>query len=285
MQNLEVEDTYFNANRTLRVGDKLLDLSQAVVMGIINTTPDSFYSKSRSTLTNEILPRVNDMLTDGASIIDIGGYSSRPGAENVSQAEEIKRVTPIISAISKHFPNALISIDTFRGKVAEAAIESGAHIINDISGFEIDPTIAEIAGKHCVPYTLMHMRGTPQTMQNETSYNNLFSEIMHYFTEKIAILKSLGVKDIIIDPGFGFAKTTNQNHHLLKNMDAFNTLNLPILAGISRKSMIYKKLGISPEDSLNGTIALNAIALSKGANILRVHDVKEATELIRLLSV
>lgn len=284
VQNSKVEDTYFNVNRSIRIGDKLLDLSTPVVMGIVNITPDSFYSGSRSSLEDDVLQRVNDMLMSGATIIDIGGYSSRPGADDVSESEEIDRVTPAILSISKAFPESIISIDTFRGKVADEAISAGAHIINDISGFEIDPTIADIAGKHQVPYILMHMRGTPQTMQSMTDYDHIFSEITQYFSSKMEVLRQKGVTDVILDPGFGFGKTIEQNHYLLRHLDTFQFLNAPVLAGLSRKSMIYKKLGITPEEALNGTIALNAIALSKGASILRVHDVKEAVELVNLLN-
>lgn len=282
MQNSKVEDTYFSANKHIRIGDKLIDVSTPMVMGIVNTTPDSFYSGSRTTKENDGFERVKEMLTDGAGIIDVGGYSSRPGATNISEEEEIKRVVPLIGKISNEFPDAIISIDTFRASVAERAIQAGAHIINDISGFEIDPKIAEVAATYNVPYILMHMRGTPENMQNDTDYSNLFVEMMQYFTQKLTVLSSLGVHDVIIDPGFGFGKDIDQNYFLLNHMDAFQCLNRPLLAGVSRKSMIYKKLSISPEEALNGTIALNTIALQKGAAFLRVHDVKEAWELIRL---
>ncbi len=282
MQNSKVEDTYFRAKQSIRVGERLIDLSTPIVMGIINTTPDSFYSGSRVQFEDDVIQRVKEMLSAGATIIDIGGYSSRPDAIDISVEEEISRVVPVIQRIIQEVPDIIISVDTFRSAVAEQAILAGASIINDISGFEIDPKIAEIAGKYRVPYILMHMKGTPQTMKNETAYTNIFQEMMYYFSEKIAKLKSLGVHDIILDPGFGFSKTIEDNYRLINNLAHFSELNLPILVGISRKSMIYKKLGISPADALNGTTVLNTIAVKNGANILRVHDVNEAVEVIRL---
>ena len=280
MQNSDVEDTIFPSNYSIIAGDKLIDLSTPLVMGIVNVTPDSFYSGSRSESVNEILTRVNDMLNNGASILDIGGYSSRPGATDISIEDEIARIQPAINAISKEFPDAIISIDTFRSEVAKTAIEEGAQMINDISGFGIDPKIADVAGYYGIPYILMHIQGTPQNMQENVEYNNLFGDISKYFSKKIKILESKGVKDIILDPGFGFSKTIDQNYELLDCLEHFRFLERPILAGLSRKSMIYKKLGITPEESLEGTIALNKIALLKGAKILRVHDVMEAVELI-----
>ncbi|MDX2361610.1 MAG: dihydropteroate synthase [Crocinitomicaceae bacterium] len=267
------------------IGDKWVDLSTVQVMGIVNVTPDSFYDGSRSESTADILSTVKDMLKCGASIIDVGGYSSRPSAADISVKEEIDRIVPAIQAIKSHFPEAIISLDTFRSEVAKAGLDAGADLINDISGFSIDPKLIKVVADYGVPYILMHMKGTPQTMQNETEYDNLFKEIYCYFSEKIAVLESAGVKDIIIDLGFGFAKTVEQNHTLLNEMQHFQTLEKPMLLGVSRKSMIYKKLGTTPEEALNGTIALNAIGISKGANILRVHDVKEAVELVKLLEV
>ncbi|MDG1429158.1 MAG: dihydropteroate synthase [Crocinitomicaceae bacterium] len=283
MQNLKVEDTYFGANHTLRVKDKLMDLSTPKVMAILNVTPDSFYSGSRVDSEELIIERVKDLLSAGADIIDVGGYSSRPGADDISEQEEVDRITPAIEQILARFPDTIISIDTFRSRVAEEALNKGAAIINDISGFEVDPEIIHVASKYNAPYILMHMRGTPKTMQSLTDYSNLFKNIASYFSDKIAQLKSAGVCDIILDPGFGFSKTIDQNYELLHNIDTFQLLGHPILAGLSRKSMIYKKLGITPEESLAGTIALNAIALEKGASILRVHDVQEAKDLINLL--
>lgn len=283
MQNSDVEVTNFPKNTSMRIGDKLIDLSTPIVMGILNITPDSFYSKSRATNEKEILLKVGEMLQDGASIIDIGGYSSRPGAENISQKEELKRIAPVIESVRKTFPEAIFSLDTFRSEIAAFGLESGIDIINDISGFSIDEKLPEVIARYKAPYILMHMRGTPQTMQNHTDYNNIFKEMVYYFTEKINILQENGINDIIIDPGFGFSKTMEQNYFLLNNLQHFQLLNKPILAGLSRKSMIYKKLGITAEESLNGTIALNTLALSKGAKILRVHDVKEAVELIKIM--
>ena len=283
MQNLKVEDTYFGANHTLRVKDKLMDLSTPKVMAILNVTPDSFYSGSRVDSEELIIERVKDLLSAGADIIDVGGYSSRPDADDISEQEEVDRITPAIEQILARFPDTIISIDTFRSRVAEEALNKGAAIINDISGFEVDPEIIHVASKYNAPYILMHMRGTPKTMQSLTDYSNLFKNIASYFSDKIAQIKSAGVCDIILDPGFGFSKTIDQNYELLHNLDTFQLLGHPILAGLSRKSMIYKKLGITPKESLAGTIALNAIALEKGASILRVHDVQEAKDLINLL--
>lgn len=283
MQISSVEDTYFGSNGSIRVGDKLLDVSIPVVMGILNTTPDSFYQGSRKETVLSAIDTARQMIIDGASILDIGGYSTRPGAIDISVDEELARVLPVIESIRHEFPEILISIDTFRSEVAEKAILAGANIINDISGFEMDSTIIDIAAKYNVPYILMHMRGTPETMTSLTDYDNLFKDIARYFSQKINQLERAGVHDIILDPGFGFAKTIEQNHHLLRNLEAFQLFEKPILAGLSRKSMIYKKLGITPEQSLEGTIALNTIALLKGAKILRVHDVKEAKSLIDLL--
>lgn len=283
MQNSSVEDTYFGSISSIRLGDKLMDLSTPVVMGIVNVTPDSFYAGSRKQERISALDTARQMILEGAKIVDIGGYSTRPGAAEITIDEELERVLPIIQAIRSEFPSMAISIDTFRSKVAEKAILAGANIINDVSGFEIDPKIVDIAAKHQVPYVLMHMRGTPGTMQSLTDYDNIFKEISLYFSQKIAHLQQAGVHDIILDPGFGFAKTIEQNHHLLRHLETFQLFGKPVLAGLSRKSMIYKKLGISPEESLEGTIALNTIALLKGAKILRVHDVKEAKTLIDLL--
>jgi dihydropteroate synthase len=283
MQNSKFEDTIFPTNQSILVRDKLIDLSTPLIMGIINATPDSFYDGSRSDSDSAILNRVKEMLKDGADIIDLGGYSSRPGADDVSIEEEIRRTSSAIRRIKTNFPEAIISIDTFRSEVAETAIQSGASIINDISGFEIDPKIIDVAAKYKVPYILMHMRGTPKTMQSLTDYDNIFVDMASYFSKKIKILEKKGVNDIILDPGFGFSKTVEQNHELLHNLDYFKFLGKPILAGLSRKSMIYKKLNIRPEESLNGTIALNTIALIKGAKVLRVHDVKEAKDLVKLL--
>ncbi len=282
MQNLDFENTKIRSKYSIRIGDKLIDLSTPLVMGIVNVTPDSFYAESRSETTDKIISKVTQMITEGVSIVDIGGYSTRPGAKDVSIEDEINRITPAIQTISKEFPDLLISIDTFRSEVADIALTNGAHIINDISGFEIDPKIIHVASKHNAPYILMHMRGTPQTMQTLTDYDNIFKDISYYFSSKIKQLHRAGVKDIILDPGFGFSKTLEQNYHLLNNLEHFWILDKPILVGISRKSMIYSKLGvdISSIETLQETIKLNTISLEKGTHILRVHDVKEASQLI-----
>lgn len=283
MQKLGVEDTIFHRKTSISVQGKLLDLCIPKVMGIVNVTPDSFYAGSRVDSGQELLKRVNDMLLSGADILDIGGYSSRPGAQEISVQEEMDRVCPAIEAIVSENDTAVISIDTFRSEVADAALSAGAGLVNDISGFQQDEKLPHVAAKHNSPYILMHMRGTPQTMQSMTEYKNIYKEMATYFSERMSTLRKAGVKDVILDPGFGFAKTLEDNHLLLQNLEYFHFLGAPILVGVSRKSMIYKKLGIQPEDSLYGTIALNAIGLSKGASILRVHDVREAKQLIELL--
>jgi len=268
---------------TVNIKGKLLDLSTPKIMGILNITPDSFYAESRISSTDEVLEKAKTMFNDGAQIVDIGGYSSRPGAKNISIEEEISRVLPAIKVISKEIPELIISIDTFRSEVAEIALQNGASIINDISGFNIDPKIIEIAAKYNAPYILMHMRGTPQNMMNNTEYENIFNDLMYYFTEKIAILQKTGVKDIILDLGFGFSKTLEQNYELLDKMEGFQVLNRPILTGLSRKSMIYKKLNCLPSDSacLDETIRLHQIAIDKKSKIIRVHDVKEHADSLK----
>ncbi|ADY54209.1 Dihydropteroate synthase [Pseudopedobacter saltans DSM 12145] len=279
------KDTFFRIKTTLNVGGRILDLSKPQVMGILNITPDSFFSGSRFNDEKEIEERVAKLLSEGASIIDVGAYSSRPGAEDVSEEEELQRLIPVVRLLKSKFPNIILSIDTFRSKVAEEAIKSGAHIINDISGGELDKNMFATVGKLSVPYILMHMRGNPKTMTSLTDYNDLLLDIVLYFSEKINRLKSLGVKDIILDPGFGFAKNAGQNYRLLKDMDNLRVFGLPILAGLSRKTMIWKTLHIKPEEALNGTSVLNVLALQKGASILRVHDVLEAKQCIELMEV
>jgi len=281
MQKLNVEDTYFHSNNLIRVKDKLLNLNTPKVMGIVNCTPDSFYSESRKQSEIDVLKQVEKHLSNGAEIIDLGGYSSRPGAKEISQKEEISRVIPFIKQIKKEF-NAMISLDTFRAEVARQGLEEGVDIINDISAWEIEPQLLEVISKYKCPYILMHMKGIPSTMQNKTQYANIFNEVIHFISEKLAILQQRGINDVIIDPGFGFGKNIEQNYILLNNLDAFHLLNKPILVGLSRKSMIYKKLNTTPEESLNGTNILNTIALLKDAKILRVHDVKEAIQCIKL---
>lgn len=265
---------------TIRCKHRLLSLERPLVMGILNVTPDSFYAGSRVSETN-ILQQAEKMLEEGADILDIGGYSTRPNASAVSLEEEISRVIPAITRIAQQFPKAILSVDTFRAQVAQQAVEAGASIINDVSGGQ-DPAMFETVGKLNVPYVLMHSRGTPQTMTQLTDYENIIDEILEYFLEKIAQLRALHVTDIILDIGFGFAKTIEQNFYLLKHQAKFTRLGLPILTGISRKSMIYKTLDITPAEALNGTTTLHFLALQQGANILRVHDVKEALQVVRL---
>lgn len=252
------------------------------VMGIINVTPDSFYDGGRTFGLREVVAQAETMLSAGAFFLDIGGYSSRPGAEEITVDEEIKRVIPAIEAILKNFPQALISIDTFRSEVAAAAVHSGACIVNDISGGLLDENMLSTVGKLKVPYILMHMRGTPQTMTQKTDYENVTRDVLYYFSERIAAARAQGISDIIADPGFGFAKTRQQSFQLLNDLELFKHLDTPILVGVSRKSMIYKSLEITPQEALNGTTSLNTVALLKGASILRVHDVKEAVECIKL---
>lgn len=277
------KDTFLNRKVTLNLKGELVDLSRPQVMGILNLTPDSFYGTSRISSIDAALQRAENCLEEGASFIDIGAYSSRPGADEVTTEEELKRIVPAVEAISKRFPEAKLSIDTFRARVARESIEAGAHLINDISGGELDELMFETAASLNVPYILMHMKGDPKTMQKNPVYENLVLEVADYFAEKISRLKQLGVNDIILDPGFGFAKTLSHNYQLMNHMEDLDMFGLPILAGISRKSMIYKLLGTTPDEALNGTTILNTIALQKGAKILRVHDVKAAAECIKLI--
>jgi dihydropteroate synthase len=276
------KDTFFQKKVTLNAGGKLIDLSTPKVMGIINITPDSFFADSRKTTTQSIIGQAEKMLGDGAAFLDIGAYSSRPGAVDISEQEETDRLLPAVEAIVENFPEAVISVDTFRASVAKAAIKAGAHIINDISGGELDANMFAVAAQLQVPYILMHMKGTPQNMVKLAQYDDIFAEVYDYFVKKIYQLKQLGVHDIILDPGFGFAKTAQHSYALMNSMKGFDTLQLPILAGISRKKMIYGLSNTTAAEALNGTTVLNTIALMKGANILRVHDVKEAVEAVKL---
>ncbi|WP_269235857.1 dihydropteroate synthase [Flavobacterium flavigenum] len=263
---------------------RLIDLSIPKVMGILNVTPNSFFDGGKYKNESAIISQVEKMLTEGADFIDIGAYSSKPSAEFVSEQEEIERIAPAIKLILKHFPETLLSIDTFRAEVAKASIENGAAIINDISAGELDSKMFDVIAHFNVPYIMMHMRGNPQTMQNLTQYDDIVKEMLFYFSEKVSKARSLGINDLILDPGFGFAKTTDQNYEVLQKIELFNLLELPVLAGVSRKSMIYKTLDITPQEALNGTTFLNTIALTKGAKILRVHDVKEAVECVKLFN-
>lgn len=276
--------TAFSPKKTLLLKGSLMDLSCPKVMGILNVTPDSFYDGGKNNSVEKALLKVGQMLIEGVDIIDVGGYSTRPNAAEINELEEIKRVIPIIEALQREFPQLPVSIDTFRSKVAEQAVNAGASIVNDVSGGELDGEMFETIAKLRVPYVLMHMRGNPATMQSLTDYNDLLVDIVKELAEKLCHLRKLKVHDIIIDPGFGFAKTIAQNYEMLKNLSYFEVLDCAILAGVSRKSMIYKTLGIKAEEALNGTSALNMAALMNGASLLRVHDVKAAKEVVTLFN-
>ena len=269
---------------TLNCKGRLLVADKPLVMGIINVTPDSFYGDSRFRGTDAVLEKAEQMIKDGASILDIGGQSTRPGSERINAEEELKRVIDPIAAISKNFPGSFISTDTYHSKVAREAVAAGASIINDISAGSMDSDMIATAVSLHVPYVLMHMQGHPGSMQQAPRYKNVTGEVLDFFIQKKALLHEAGVMDIIIDPGFGFGKTIEHNFELLRNLPVFKMLNAPLLLGISRKSTIYKTLGITAEEALNGTTVLNTIGLMNGAAILRVHDVKEATEATRLFS-
>ena len=251
-------------------------------MGILNVTPNSFFDGGKYKNESEILSQAEKMLGDGATFIDVGAYSSKPNAELVSEEEELSRITPVVNLILKHFPESLLSIDTFRSEVAKICIENGAAIINDISAGNLDDKMMETVASLNVPYIMMHMKGTPQTMQTMTHYDDIVKEMLFYFSEKVSKARSFGINDLIIDPGFGFAKTLEQNYEVLQKSELFQMLELPLLVGFSRKSMVYKPLHSNAQEALNGTTVLNTIALTKGAKILRVHDVKEAVECVKL---
>ena len=268
---------------TINCAGKLIDLSIPKIMGILNVTPDSFYDGGRYNSDKKILDHVEKMVIDGATFIDIGAYSSRPGGLDIDENEELKRIIPAIELVNKKFPEIIISIDTFRSKVAEACLNSGASIINDISASQLDEKMMETIAKYNVPYIIMHMKGNPQNMMDKTNYDDMLQEMIKYFSKKINQAISYKINDIIIDPGFGFAKNIKQNYDLLNHLDLLKILDKPIMVGISRKSMIYKSLDSTPEEALNGTTVLNTVALIKGASILRVHDVKEANECIKLI--
>lgn len=269
---------------TINVGGKLMDLGEPQVMGILNVTPDSFYSASRKNTEQEIADRVQAILAEGGSMIDIGAYSSRPGADDVSAEEEMDRLRGGLKILRNIAPDAVVSVDTFRADVAKMCVEEfGVQIINDISGGELDDRMFDTVAALGVPYILMHMKGDPQTMQNGPHYDDLLAEMLRYFGTKVQQLHELGVKDVILDPGFGFSKTLEHNYELMNRMQDLQVLELPMLVGISRKSMIYRLLGTSPEEALNGTSVLNTLALLKGASILRVHDVKAAVEVVQIV--
>jgi len=269
--------------RSINCNGKLVDFTSPRVMGILNITPDSFFDGGKYNNPSEIINQVEKMMNDGATFIDVGAYSSRPGAKHISEEEELNRILPVIKLLIKEFPNILISADTFRSSIAEKCIHNGACIINDISSGSMDKNMFSIVAKLKVPYIMMHMQGTPQNMQKNPNYNNVVTEILYYFSNKIKELLSLGVNDVITDVGFGFGKTIEQNYELLKQLGLFKNLNVPTLVGLSRKSMLFKPLEITQNEALNATTTANTIALLNGANILRVHDVKEAIEAVKIV--
>ncbi len=273
-----------NKNLSLNCKGQLIDLSTPKVMGILNITPDSFYDGGQFKDSKSILVQTEKLISEGATFVDVGAYSSRPGANFVSENEELHRIIPVVELILKHFPKTLISIDSFRANVIRECVNAGAVISNDISAGHLDDQMMKTIGELGIPYIMMHMRGTPQTMQNLTHYNHLVTEIFSYFSERIQLAKQHQIMDVVIDPGFGFAKTLSQNYELLGKLEFFQNLNCPILCGVSRKSMIYKTLNCLPKEALNGTTALNMVALMNGTNILRVHDVKEALECVKLFN-
>ena len=269
---------------TLNCRGKLLILDSPIVMGILNITPDSFFDGGKFSGEKEILSHFEKMLSEGATIIDVGGQSTRPKAEMIPADEELRRVIPVIELLAKNFPDAIISIDTFRSVVAQQAIEAGASIVNDVSGATMDEKMFATVGKLSAPYILMHMQGTPETMQQNPHYENVVLEVKEFFKQKIPLLRAAGVHDIILDVGFGFGKNVEHNFSLLKHLSEFQIFNLPVLVGVSRKSMINRVLKTTPAEALNGTTVLNSIALMNGATILRVHDVREATQAIQLFN-
>lgn len=280
---MAAKDNFFYPKKTLKIRGKVAELSEPWIMGIINLTPDSFFDGGRLTTEKDILDKAALHIEQGAKILDLGAYSSRPNAKDISAEEEMSRLMAPLKAIKKAFPEVYISVDTFRAGVATAAVDEGADMINDISGGMADEKMLQEVANQKVPYIMMHMRGTPQNMQSLTKYEDLLLEMETFFEHQIDKLHELGHNDIIIDPGIGFAKTIHQNYEILKNLDYFNVLKHPLLIGVSRKSFIYKTLGNDPGDSLNGTTVLNTVALLKGASILRVHDVKEAKEVVELI--
>jgi len=267
---------------TINCKGQLIDLATPKVMGILNVTPDSFYDGGKNDSEQLIIDKVRQMLAEGATFIDIGAYSSKPSAAFVSEEEELNRILPIVKLLVEVFPAIILSIDTFRSKVVRATIEAGASLVNDISAGGLDEDMLQTVADLKVPYIMMHMRGTPETMQSLTEYQDMVKEMLFYFSERVNKARSLGISDLVIDPGFGFAKTLEQNFEVMDKLELFQMLELPLLSGISRKSMIYKTLGTTPQESLNGTTVLNTISLLKGANILRVHDVREAVEAVKL---
>ena len=272
-----------NAQMTINIKGRVINFSTPWVMGIVNVTPDSFYDGGEHVTETQVLKHAENMLVAGAAMLDIGGMSSRPGAKIIEEGTELERVLVHVKNIVKKFPHAIVSVDTIRAKVAEECLKAGAHIINDISGGRFDANMIPVVAKYKVPFIVMHMQGMPDTMQQNPEYKNVTTEVMDFFAERIATCRKSGISDIILDPGFGFGKTLEHNYTLLKNLKYFTQLGLPVLAGLSRKGMIYKPLGVKPEDALNGTSVANTIALLNGASILRVHDVKEAKQAIQIV--
>lgn len=271
-------------SKTINIKGQLLSLDEPQVMGILNVTPDSFYARSRKQTEAAIIDRIETILREGASIIDVGGYSSRPDAAEVSETEEMQRLEMALQPLLQHYPDVVVSVDTFRSSVARQCVEKyGVAMINDISGGELDERMFDTVAQLRVPYIMMHMRGTPQTMQQQTDYEDVTADLLKYFSQKLERLFRLGVNDVILDPGFGFSKTLTQNYELMRHLSDFRIFGLPLLVGVSRKSMIYKLLGTTPEESLNGTTVLHTYALLQGADILRVHDVRAAKEAIRIV--
>ncbi len=268
---------------TINCKGTLIDLKKPKVMGVLNVTPDSFYDGGRYKDEVSILKQTEKLLSEGAAFIDLGAYSSRPNAADISEEEELRRILPVVDLLLNNFPDIYLSIDTFRSKVARSCLENGAAMINDISAGNLDSGMMATISEFKAPYIMMHMKGNPQNMVQQATYDKLLEEVLHYLSEKVALAKSYGINDIILDPGFGFSKNTFQNFSLLRNLHLFKTFGLPVLVGLSRKSMICKTLGNKPSEALNGTTVLNTYALTKGANIIRVHDVKEAVECIELL--
>ncbi len=279
-----LKNTFFKKKKTINYLGKILELSTPVVMGVINITPDSFYDGGKYENKKEILKRAEQILSEGGAIIDIGACSTRPGKKCISEREEIKRLLPAVEIIRQKFQDAILSIDTFRSNIVrKLVLEYGDCIINDISGGTLDDKMFTTIAELQLPYIMMHIKGTPQNMQNNPVYDDLIKDIIKYFSEKLVILQKIGVKDVILDPGFGFGKTLEQNYELLKNLAHFKIFQLPLMVGISRKSMIFKLLNTTPQESLNGSTVLNTIALLNGADILRVHDVKQAVEVIKIV--
>ena len=278
------KNTVFQQKLTLNVRGNLLDLSRPHIMGVLNLTPDSFYDGGRNNTVQEALQKTEQLLTEGAALIDIGAYSSRPGATDIPEAEEAARLIPVLKALKKEFPEAIFSIDTFRSGIARLAVQEGAGMINDISAGGLDPAMFQTIAQLGIPYIMMHMKGSPQTMATQTNYDDVCNEVIQYFITRVNTLHALGLKDLIIDPGFGFAKNLEQNYELLANLENLKVVGQPILVALSRKSMIYKLLETDAEHALNGSKVAHTIALIKGANMLRVHDVKAAIEVVKIVN-